>query len=110
MAAFPEEVAAHAYGGGCGRPVLGALPLPGSAAPPADEGPAAEPAEQLVVDWTLCRGHGLCADLAPGVVRLGPDGYPQQAAMALPARMRRRARLAVRRCPALALRVRPAPG
>ncbi|MER7400385.1 ferredoxin, partial [Streptomyces sp. NPDC000151] len=68
----------------------------------------AAPAAQLVVDWTLCRGHGLCADLAPGVVRLGPDGYPQQAAMPLPARMRRRARLAARRCPALALRVRPA--
>ncbi|WP_324605587.1 NADH-ubiquinone oxidoreductase-F iron-sulfur binding region domain-containing protein [Streptomyces niger] len=110
LAAFPEEFAAHAHGGGCGRPVLGALPLPVGAAPPAAASPvrAAAPAAQLVVDWTLCRGHGLCADLAPGVVRLGPDGYPQQAAMALPARMRRRAQLAVRRCPALALRVRPA--
>nr|WP_031063151.1 NADH-quinone oxidoreductase subunit NuoF family protein [Streptomyces ochraceiscleroticus] len=110
QAAFPGEFAAHAYGGGCGRPVLGALPLPGSAAPPAARVPAAAPDEHLVVDWTLCRGHGLCADLAPGVVRLGPDGYPQQSAMALPARMRRRARLAVRRCPALALRLRPAAG
>ncbi|WP_078888548.1 NADH-ubiquinone oxidoreductase-F iron-sulfur binding region domain-containing protein [Streptomyces sclerotialus] len=108
LAAFPEEFAAHAHGGGCGRPVLGALPLPGRAAvPPATVSPAAPaaPAGQLVVDWTRCRGHGLCADLVPGVVRLGPDGYPRQAAMALPARMRRRARLAVRRCPALALRV-----
>ncbi|MEU7542232.1 ferredoxin, partial [Micrococcus luteus] len=63
------------------------------------------PQERLLVDWTLCRGHGLCADVVPGIVKLGPDGYPEKASMALPARMRRRAQLAVRRCPALALRV-----
>ncbi|MFH9421103.1 NADH-ubiquinone oxidoreductase-F iron-sulfur binding region domain-containing protein [Streptomyces sp. NPDC017529] len=116
LAAFPEEFAGHAHGGGCGRPVLGALPVTGDAygTGSAPEGggrhaggatrPRA-PEQRLLVDWTLCQGHGLCADLAPGVVRLGADGYPERAAMPLPARMRRRAQLAVRRCPALALRI-----
>ncbi|MFH8409480.1 NADH-ubiquinone oxidoreductase-F iron-sulfur binding region domain-containing protein [Streptomyces sp. NPDC018019] len=121
LAAFPEEFAGHAHGAGCGRPVLGVLPVTGREAygtdgPPGPGGgrragqhaaaarsPA--PGQRLLVDWTLCRGHGLCADLAPGLVRLGADGYPERAAMPLPARMRRRAQLAVRRCPALALRV-----
>ncbi|MGP8301568.1 NADH-ubiquinone oxidoreductase-F iron-sulfur binding region domain-containing protein [Streptomyces inhibens] len=107
LAAFPEEFERHAQGFGCGRPVTGALPVTGHQPPPVAT-PAAAPAppqERLLVDWTLCRGHGLCADVVPGIVKLGPDGYPQQASMPLPARMRRRAQLAVRRCPALALRV-----
>ncbi len=129
LATFPDEFAGHAGGAGCGRPVLGALPVPGeeaygekaygaASAPAAGGGrhsgdrtttitasrPRA-PEQRLLVDWTLCQGHGLCADLVPGMIRLGPDGYPERATMPLPARMRRRAQLAVRRCPALALRV-----
>lgn len=109
LAAFPEEFTAHAMGHGCGRPTIGALPVPAGAPPrPSGRGtaaPAAPPGEQLLVDWTLCRGHGLCADLLPGLLRLGEDGYPERAAMPVPARMRQRALRAVRRCPALALRV-----
>lgn len=89
--------------------MTGALPVTGHQPPPAatpSPSPvAAPPQERLLVDWTLCRGHGLCADVVPGIVKLGPDGYPERASMPLPARMRRRAQLAVRRCPALALRV-----
>ncbi|MFI9046696.1 NADH-ubiquinone oxidoreductase-F iron-sulfur binding region domain-containing protein [Streptomyces sp. NPDC053427] len=112
LAAFPEEFERHARGFGCGRPVTGALPVTGHQPPP-DTAPApsrspSPPQERLLVDWTLCRGHGLCADVVPGIVKLGPDGYPQQASMPMPARMRRRAQLAVRRCPALALRVQDA--
>ncbi|MEU9121726.1 NADH-ubiquinone oxidoreductase-F iron-sulfur binding region domain-containing protein [Streptomyces sp. NPDC048506] len=109
LAAFPEEFERHAQGFGCGRPVTGALPVTGHQPPPpttpVPTPSAAPPQERLLVDWTLCRGHGLCADVVPGVVKLGPDGYPERASMPLPARMRRRAQLAVRRCPALALRV-----
>ncbi|MGW1764179.1 NADH-ubiquinone oxidoreductase-F iron-sulfur binding region domain-containing protein [Streptomyces sp. NPDC002073] len=113
-AAFPDEFAAHAVGAGCGLPVLGALPVPAGrgpvAAPPlaADSGPDGPPGprtEALTVDWTLCQGHGLCADIVPEVVELGADGYPAQAAMPVPRRLRGQAVRAVRRCPALALRM-----
>ncbi|MCB5166750.1 ferredoxin [Streptomyces bambusae] len=112
-AAFPEEFAAHAAGAGCGRPVLGALPVPVPDRPALPALPAAAaPAvarrprtEALMVDWTLCQGHGLCADIVPGVVELGADGYPARAVMPVPGRQRGQAVRAVRRCPALALRI-----
>lgn len=94
LAVFPEEMRDHALGSGCGRRVLGALPLP------EDENP-----EKLVVDWTLCKGHGLCVDVLPDVVRLDRDGYPAEAVMSVPGRLRPKALRAVRRCPALALRI-----
>ncbi|MFF1560673.1 NADH-ubiquinone oxidoreductase-F iron-sulfur binding region domain-containing protein [Streptomyces sp. NPDC058279] len=94
LAVFPDEFRDHALGSGCGRRALGALPLP------ADESP-----ERLVVDWTLCKGHGLCVDLLPDIVRLDPDGYPAQGVMPVPGRLRPKALRAVRRCPALALRI-----
>ncbi|MFE9220110.1 NADH-ubiquinone oxidoreductase-F iron-sulfur binding region domain-containing protein [Streptomyces lavendulae] len=94
LASFPDEFRDHALGSGCGRRVLGALPLPD------DESP-----ERLVVDWTLCKGHGLCVDVLPDVVRLDADGYPAQASMPVPERLRPKALRAVRRCPALALRI-----
>ncbi|MFD7560662.1 MULTISPECIES: NADH-ubiquinone oxidoreductase-F iron-sulfur binding region domain-containing protein [unclassified Streptomyces] len=94
LASFPDEFRDHALGSGCGRRVLGALPLP------RDESP-----ERLVVDWTLCRGHGLCVDVLPDVVRLDADGYPAEASMAVPGHLRPKALRAVRRCPALALRI-----
>lgn len=95
LAAFPDEFRDHALGSGCGRRVVGALPLP------KDE----TPEERLLVDWTLCRGHGLCVDILPDVVRLDADGYPSQASMPVPAQLRQKAQRAVRRCPALALRI-----
>ncbi|GAB3106255.1 NADH-quinone oxidoreductase subunit NuoF family protein [Streptomyces calidiresistens] len=100
--AFPGEFADHALGGGCGRSVLGTLPLPpepGGIPIAEHEGP------KLHVDWTLCQGHGLCADILPGVVELGPDGFPASATMAVPREARAMAIRAVRRCPALAMRV-----
>ncbi|WP_327418152.1 NADH-ubiquinone oxidoreductase-F iron-sulfur binding region domain-containing protein [Streptomyces sp. NBC_01233] len=94
LSVFPDEFRDHALGSGCGRRVLGALPLP------QDESP-----ERLVVDWTLCKGHGLCVDILPDVVRLDADGFPAQASMPVPGRLRPKALRAVRRCPALALRI-----
>ncbi|MBW1603612.1 ferredoxin [Streptomyces sp. JJ66] len=115
LTVFADHFAEHARGGPCGLPVLGVLPVSkeaGGAAPvalppgPGPEGGAAkESAERLVVDWTLCQGHGLCADIVPGVLRLGPDGYPERAVSPVPARLRQDALRAVRRCPALALRI-----
>ncbi|BBJ39063.1 hypothetical protein SSPO_017810 [Streptomyces antimycoticus] len=62
--------------------------------------------EKLLVDWSLCQGHGLCADiLPPEVLTLGIDGYPASAKMDVPRQLRAQAVRAVRRCPALALRI-----
>ncbi|MFE9258788.1 NADH-ubiquinone oxidoreductase-F iron-sulfur binding region domain-containing protein [Streptomyces sp. NPDC006879] len=111
LAAFPEDFAAHAGGAGCGRPVLGVLPVPSDGSPlalppgPSAGGKDAESTEELLVDWTLCQGHGLCADIVPDVVELGADGYPAKAVMAVPRQLRPQAVRAVRRCPALALRI-----
>ncbi|GGO95907.1 NADH-quinone oxidoreductase subunit NuoF family protein [Wenjunlia tyrosinilytica] len=109
---FSEDVAEHAYGRGCGRPVRGLLPLENGVGAPERKalpaGPSSrteESTERLVVDWTLCEGHGLCADVLPDVVSLGTDGYPASASMPLPGHLRQQARRAIRRCPALALRL-----
>ncbi|MBT2386287.1 ferredoxin [Streptomyces sp. ISL-11] len=102
LTAFTDDLAAHVLGGGCGRGTAGVLPLPFAAG----AGPAnPESAERLAVDWTLCEGHGLCAGLLPELVRLGPDGYPALADAGVPTHLRGRALRAVRRCPALALRL-----
>ncbi|MGV4926979.1 NADH-ubiquinone oxidoreductase-F iron-sulfur binding region domain-containing protein [Streptomyces sp. BHT-5-2] len=91
---FSADVAAHLSGPGCGRPVRGVLPLP--------------PAKgaRLEVDWSRCAGHGLCAVLAPGLVRLGPHGYPAAPAVPVSRWQEHGARRAVNQCPALALRLR----
>ena len=103
LSAFTDDLAAHVLDGGCGRGTTGVLPLPG----PGGEGSQASipSGEKLAVDWTLCQGHGLCADIVPELIRLGPDGYPALADASIPMHLRGRAQRAVRRCPALALRV-----
>ena len=60
---------------------------------------------ELAVDWTLCKGHGLCAALLPGRIALDEWGYPVLAAGPIPAGELRETRRAVAACPALALRL-----
>ena len=60
---------------------------------------------ELAVDPIACRGHGLCADLLPELVRLDEWGYPLLARGPVPAGLRADARRAVAACPALALRL-----
>lgn len=109
--AFTDDLAAHVLGNGCGRPVEGVLPLfeagmaPAaitSGNPPEDSGSSRQ---KIFVDWTLCRGHGLCADILPEVFQLGADGFPTVAQAKVPQNAEAKALRAVRRCPALALRV-----
>lgn len=58
---------------------------------------------RVVVDWTRCDGHGVCASLLPEHVRLDEWGFPV-VDDGLTEREGRRIALA---CPALALRLEP---
>jgi ferredoxin len=80
------------------------LPLP--------DGPEQEEQQRLVVDWTRCHGHGLCAHLVPEMIHVDAQGYPVILNIPVPAWLEKDAQQAVHMCPALALRltsVNPAP-
>ncbi|MFG1672414.1 ferredoxin [Streptomyces sp. Y7] len=98
LSTFTDDLAAHARGSGCGRRAAGALPLP-------DGAQVTGAADRFALDWTLCDGHGLCADVVPQLIQLGPDGYPVVSTATIPPYLAARAKAAVRRCPALALRI-----
>src|SRR5215469_12669661 len=96
---FTDDLTAHLFRGTCGRPVQGVLPLP-----PVRDG------ARLSVDWTRCRGHGLCAHLVPELVQLDGQGYPVFLDMPVPPWLEPQAQQAVQMCPSLALRMTtPAP-
>jgi NADH:ubiquinone oxidoreductase subunit F (NADH-binding)/ferredoxin len=96
---FAADLAEHLRRGACGRPVLGILPLPDTATD-----------VRLSVDWTRCTGHGLCSRLAPELIQLDPDGYPELLDAPVPFWLQREAGQAVDMCPALALTLaRPEP-
>ncbi|OEJ96329.1 NADH-quinone oxidoreductase subunit NuoF family protein [Streptomyces thermolilacinus] len=103
LSAFTDDLAAHVLDGGCGRPTTGVLPLPSPGYENAEE--SIPSGERLAVDWTLCQGHGLCADIVPELIRMGADGFPVLAEASVPTHLRGAAQRAVRRCPALALRL-----
>jgi len=94
---FTDDLAAHLFHGGCGRPVREYLPAPSAASE-----------ARLTVDWTRCQGHGLCAHIVPELVQRDRLGFPVLLDMPVPPWLERGARQAVDRCPALALRLIPA--
>jgi ferredoxin len=116
---FADDFEEHAFGEGCGRPVYGCLAVPEEVRqaagyqppPPAPDSPrraASAPKQKekrLVVDWTLCQGHGLCAGVVPDMIELDIDGYPVGASATIQPNAMKQAQRAVRRCPALALRI-----
>jgi len=59
----------------------------------------------LHVDWLRCDGHGICAEVAPELIRLDDWGYPIVADGGVPSGLDGVAREAVNLCPALALRL-----
>jgi ferredoxin len=71
--------------------------------PATDARRAGAPRARLRVNPIACTGHGSCADLLPELVTLDEWGYPLLAGGAVPPELARRARRAVRDCPALAL-------
>ena len=60
---------------------------------------------RLRLDPTVCRGHGVCAELLAEHISLDEWGYPIIADRAIPPDLLRDARRAVTDCPALALRL-----
>jgi NADH:ubiquinone oxidoreductase subunit F (NADH-binding)/ferredoxin len=90
--AFADDVAEHMFRGTCGHRAAGILPLGDAAAD-----------ERLTVDWTRCEGHGLCARLAPELIKLDADGYPDILDAPVPFWLSKHAAQAVDMCPALAL-------
>jgi ferredoxin len=91
---FTSDLAQHLCRGTCGRPTTGVLPLPPEAG-----------RTRLVLDWTRCGGHGLCAHIVPELIQLDGQGYPVMLDSPVPAWLERGARQAVEMCPALALRL-----
>jgi ferredoxin len=59
----------------------------------------------LLVDWTRCDGHGLCAALLPHRISRDEWGFPIVDGRSIPPGELRSARRAVALCPALALRL-----
>jgi ferredoxin len=94
---FTEDLAAHVFHSSCGRPVRGVLPLPA--------GPEQEAQQHLVVDWTRCHGHGLCAHLVPEIIHVDSQGFPVILNIPVPAWLEKDAQQAVHMCPTLALRL-----
>lgn len=64
---------------------------------------------RLVVDWSRCVAHGLCAEVLPELVTLDEWGYPVVADGPVPDGLRRAAVRARDACPAVALRLQRAP-
>jgi len=60
---------------------------------------------RLVIDWTRCTAHGMCAELLPELIDLDDWGYPVVAAGPVPADLERYATAARAACPALAVRL-----
>ena len=60
---------------------------------------------RLSVDWTVCDGRGLCAELLPEIIDRDDWGFPVLRHPDVPARLRAHAERAVRDCPRLALRL-----
>jgi ferredoxin len=57
------------------------------------------------VDFIACDGRGLCAEALPELITLDDWGFPIVSARDVPSRLLGDARVTVRACPKLALRL-----
>jgi len=60
---------------------------------------------RLRVDPIACKGHGICAELLPELIRLDDWGYPILDDAPVPSGLLPLARKTLNACPALALRL-----
>ena len=93
---FADEIAIHAANGTCGKQVTEVLPMPKK---------AGDGALRLTVDWSRCDGHGLCAYVAPELIRLDANGFPAFPDLPVPEWLESDAKQAVKVCPELALKL-----
>ncbi|HEY8479258.1 MAG TPA: NADH-ubiquinone oxidoreductase-F iron-sulfur binding region domain-containing protein [Spirillospora sp.] len=94
LEAFKDDIEAHLWGGGCGLPTYGVMPMPVSGS----EG-------RVAIDWSRCDGHGLCAYIVPELIQLDRYGFPVVLGSDIPSWLEKDVQKAVAMCPALALRV-----
>jgi ferredoxin len=64
---------------------------------------------RLHIDWTACRGHGLCAELLPELLDRDRWGFPlpHRKDLTVPDELNGPAKQAAGLCPRLALRLGP---
>jgi ferredoxin len=63
---------------------------------------------RLHIDWTACRGHGLCAELLPELLDRDRWGYPlARTDLTIPGELEGHAKQAAHLCPRLALSAQP---
>ena len=62
---------------------------------------------RLRVDFIACDGRGLCAEALPELITLDDWGFPIVSGRAVPRRLLAEARVTIRACPRLALRLDP---
>lgn len=55
------------------------------------------------VDWKMCDGHGLCAELVPELIELDEWGYPVIQPGPIPKDLMAHSKRAAIACPALAI-------
>ncbi|GGK02396.1 oxidoreductase [Pilimelia anulata] len=96
MDTFAEEIEEHARNGGCGRSVDEVLPMPRR---------VGDGVLRLSVDWSRCDGHGLCAYVAPELIRLDGNGFPALPDLPVPPWLEGDAKQSVKVCPELALKL-----
>ncbi|NNN20798.1 MAG: ferredoxin [Acidimicrobiales bacterium] len=65
---------------------------------------------KLLVDETICDGHGICAELVPEWIYLDPFGFPILREGELPFSLKEHALRAVYECPKLAIALIESPG
>lgn len=66
--------------------------------------------ERVAVDWTACRGRGVCSELLPERIALDEWGYPLLDRTPVSGELLTLAREAAAACPTRALRLQRGPG
>ena len=61
--------------------------------------------KHLIVDYSKCDGHGICAEMCPEWIHLDQFGFPILRAGSIPKEVIKHAEKAVLECPKLAIKL-----